>query len=263
MRALMSSMVYTLENVLFVTFGQYADYGPTALFHKAVDVVSAFGSLDRAVYGDGDSSRARESCIAWHDIVCPVDGDGHDGHIEFGGKEICAAFESPYPSVACSRAFGKDDDAHAAAETSCGVVEGGTDSGGVGAVDKYVSAFVACVSYKWDFAQRRFHHPAEVVSKKSVYAEDVECSLVVCDKDVGCVGVDVAASVDMYTDKIKPAEEFCPNLGGPVSPESASGRQASDDSGDGCENGEDDKEGYRNEYLVDTEDIYHSVGFCQ
>ena len=164
------------------------------MLHECGEVMSVTAGVDWLVDGNPDMSGAGEKLESRQYVESTVDGDRHHGEIKLHGQFVGTLFETPHITIPRAGSFGEDRERHASAQLLLGLLHGASSRANRRIVDKYLSGGFACPADKGNLAQTLLHHPAEIVAEISEKREYVICALMVGDKYIRCVLVDVAAA---------------------------------------------------------------------
>ena len=146
--------------------------------------------VQRGEVGEMEIAHAR------HDVETAVDRDRHDRKLEFVSELECATTEKTHVAGEGAGTFGEDGERGATDQAlACGFHRFGN-----GATTRFVyeneTGFGTGITHEGNFAQRGFHHPFELTAEEAGEEENVESSLVVGDKNVALVPLQVFASFD-------------------------------------------------------------------
>ena len=230
------------------------------LFETAIDDVEdllhddlglfalAFFCGDGLVDGQRDGASANGFGIAAEHIEGTIDGEWHDGDADFVGEHERTTLERPHFARTGASAFREDNHRHAALQGFPCLLHRLSDArDAIGQVD--VLGLDTGITDKGNLLQIFLHHPLEIVSKVAVSQEDVIVALVVRQKDVAFVFLDVLSTFHLHFQQEKPEGAFRPELGQVISHHVGVAQKACDDDtgghedGDGHEDGKGDSEG--------------------
>ncbi len=172
----------------------------------SVDRLNGFMNREGDVPVEGDFLEAR------HNIEGTVDGYGYYRQTEFNGKPIGSALELTHLAVPGARPFREHHERHAALKLPFSLFEGFACCRRGGVVDHYVTRHLAGVAYQRDFFERFLHHPPELVVEIAVDGKYIIGALMVGDKDIGGIGVDILPANDRYPHKGERAKQARPPM---------------------------------------------------
>jgi hypothetical protein len=118
--------------------------------------------------------------------------------------------------------------------------------------------FTSC-AYKDNLSETFAKHPAEVMVQEAEKEEDVECSLMVGNKDVFSFLVDVLATFDSHGTEGDTYDATSPDDSRPITPEVLVAKPASDDSCKRGKNGYDDEKWHKDEPLIHEIQNFHII----
>ena len=172
--------------------------------------------MDRRVDGQPQRSIVREMEITHtrHDVKAAVDCDRHDRELQFVGQLERATAEQSHVAGEATSTFREDGERSATDQA----LARGCHRFGYGATTRLVyedePGFFARITHKGNFAQRSFHHPFELTTEKAREEKNVERPLVVGDKDVALMALQVFASFDFHGQKEQTNREPSPYSAG-------------------------------------------------
>ena len=254
------ALLFLLAVVGFVALllGQVLlDDGATGVTHLG-DVVAA-SVLDGLVEGERDSPRSDVKGAAGHHLVTAVDGDGHNGQTELQREFKGAVLERSHETSVGAASLREHDNRHAAAvQFLLGGCHGVAQTlSGMG-VHQDMACHAAGGADDGDVGDALAHHPLEVVPQEAVNREDVIGALVIGDKHITCLMVNMLAPLDLHPYQVKPAPQSGPPLGGEVA-EVVLVEEASHDGDQGNEDAHDQHNGRDDAPLVYPVNVYHVI----
>lgn len=119
-------------------------------------------------------------------------------------------------------------------------------------------AFTGCAN-KDNLSKSFAKHPAEVMIQETEKEEDVECSLMVGNKDVFGFLVDILATFDGHWTEGEAYDATCPNDSRPIAPEVLVAKPASKNRCKRGKNGYDDEEWHKDEPLIHEIQNFHII----
>ena len=172
-------------------------------------------------------------------VVGTIKCDRYDGQLKFVGQLIGTAEEWSHLSRQRPLSFWEDHERravlkHLACPVVCLLQRLGTSL-----VDKDVSCRFAGLPDEGCLAQFALHHPLKVASQIAVDKEDVERTLMVGDKDVGGLVVNIIMSFRMDGQQENAHKPARPHMAGPVTPEMGRTDGGTNDGGQCRHNGDD------------------------
>ena len=169
-----------------------------ALVAHLGDIVAAC-VFDRFVEGERDGALCDIKGAAGHYLVAAVDGDGDNRQAKFKSQLKGSVFEGAHEAGVRAASLGKHYNRHATVQLFLGCCHGITQSlGGVG-VHQDMSCHAASSANDGNVGDALAHHPFEVMSQETVNGKDIIGSLMVSDKHVACLVVNVFAALDFDT----------------------------------------------------------------
>ena len=118
--------------------------------------------------------------------------------------------------------------------------------------------FAGC-TYKDNLSETLAEHPTEVVIQEAEEKEDVECPLMVGNKDIFRFLVDVLTPLNSHRTEGEAYDATCPDDSRPIAPEVLVAKPASDDSSKRGKNGYDDEKWHKDEPLIHEIQNFHII----
>ena len=152
-----------------------------------LDVFRSFAlGMDRSMDGHGQRTPLDKMPVlgARHHTERTIDRYGNNRQLQLVCQHEGSFLEGTHLCGERTGAFGKDYHAHSAAQSGTSLLVGVAYLAGTALVDKYLMGHLTCHSNQRYLAYITLHHPFEITAKMTIDEEDVECSLVVGNKDV-------------------------------------------------------------------------------
>jgi len=170
----------------------------------------------RIVDDDAHAMWADEEGAFTHDLVRSLDGDRNYWHLEHGSKGEGSLLEAVEVAVGGASPFGEDDQRSAALKGVECLTEGVEHACCATFVDPDLTRLLARDACYRNLLDALAKHPSEVVPQTSIEQEDVECTIVVGNEDVGGVLVDLLAPLDREWGEAEPTGEPAPDDSRPI-----------------------------------------------